>query len=257
MELILLIYIILGGIVCLAFLIMVLKIAGKDMLFAFFRWLMPKGCYVMIANSNRHFDTYFRVPKDGIFNIKGKKYITNPNKLMGLSEEMVKEVKQSMNLGIQRLNKSISKLEGKKGFIQKKLNSIENKEENMPIIDNLQIQYTDLENKIELLKSKLDKREQSYFMNRRSLYLYIENDMVPKDLFEFYTEMDCIQIENIIVRAQTKPPDQVRDLEKQISFIKKMVIVGAVVGALAVWFAFRSSSMIEQIAQNMGVQLTI
>ena len=119
------------------------------------------------------------------------------------------------------------------------------------------LQFQQLEIQIETLKSKLDKKTQNYFRLRRPVYFYIKGDPIPKDFFELYSEMDCIQLENIISRAQTKDPKSLKKLEADISLIKKICIGMIILGAVAAWFAFKSSSGMEQIAQHLSVKLSM
>lgn len=258
MEPIVLAYLILGCTMIFALLIVVLKIAGRDIFYAMYRWFQPKGADIFVLNANRHFDHFYKVPKDGIFKINDRIYLTNPDKTEGLSDEMVEEVNRKMDLKLKRLNTLIEKAQKKQEFIKAKLDSIERKEENIPILDNLQLQYTTLENRIELFKSKKQEREQSYFMRRRSCYLYIENDPVPKDMFEFYTEMDSVQLENVIVRSQTKDAGKsIANMEASLTFLKKFIIIACGLAGLALWFAFKTHDAVNQIATSMGIHISI
>lgn len=237
--------------------IFILKIAGQDIIFAIFRYFAPRGSEVFIINPNRHISRYYRVAKDGVFNIDGKMYVTNPNKLLGLSDDMKREVKLSMSMGYRRLQKGIDKLENQKAIILKQIASCETDPRYLHYLDNLKMQLADLDNKIELLRSKQEKREQQYYYQRRGVYIYIEGDPVPKDLHEWFTEMDSVQLENIIVRAQTKDPKVAADIEKTLTWLKKFIIMALIAAALAAIIAFKNSSHLEQIGQSIGVRFQI
>jgi hypothetical protein len=250
-------YIILGCTMIFALLIVVLKIAGKEMFFALARFINPRGCDVLVVDSNRQFTQYYKTPKDGVFTIDGKPYLTNPNKLLNVNSEMVKDVQKSMDMKLQRLNKTIDKLKAKREINFKQIQSLKEEKQSLPILDQLKISYVELDNRIELLESKKVEREQAYFHNRRGLYLYIKDDPIPKDLHEFYTEMDSVQLENVIMRAQTKDPKTAADISKEVAWLKKFILMALIVAALAAWFAFQNHSQLEQIAQHLGVQLAV
>lgn len=253
MDPMILMYIILGCFTCLALFLVILKVAGRDIFFSFYRWIQPKGCDIFLMNGNRHVDHFYKVAKDGNFIIKKKIYITNPNKLEGLSDEMLNDVSRSMSISYNRLTKKIAELETKQLIIKKQVESTESKPENLPTMQALQMHFTELQNKIELLKGKLKRREQTYYIRRRACYFYIEDDPVPKDMFEFYTEMDCVQLENIIVRAQTKDPKTVANMESQLSWIKKFIIIAAIVAGAAAFMAWKNNSILNQIAAQLGI----
>lgn len=257
MELISLLYIILGVISFFTLVVVLIIIAGKDIYFAFARKFNSKGSDIFMLNSTRNIDRFYKTPKDGTFKINGATYLTNPDKTLGLSDEMKQEVRKSMDISLRNLNKNILKLSNKREQLNKQIIATDPIPANAEKIGLMRSLYTDLDNKIATLESKREKRDQGYFMSRRSCFLYIENDPVPKDLYEFYTELDSIQLDNVMARIQTKDPRNLKQLESDISLIKKLVIFGLIASAIAGWFAFQDHSQIQQLAQNMGVTLTL
>jgi len=250
-------YAILGGMSIVALMVIVLVIAGKDIAFAFSRRFNPRGCDVFIANPNRQINHFFEKPKEGVFKIEGNIYITNPNKLLGLSDNMIQQIKKARDKTRNNIQTKIDDLNQRKEFIKKQIESLPNAPENAPLISELGLHYTKLTEHINLLSSKLKTREQAYYMNRRGAYFYIEGDPVPKDFFEFYTEMDSAQLENVIMRAQTKDPKTLANLEATLLFLKKFIIFCLIAGAVASFFAFKNSSVLTQIAEKIGVQLSV
>jgi len=257
MDKLLIAYSILGGFTLLGFLIFIIKVAGKDILFSIYRRFRPLGNEVFIVNPNRQISRYYAKAKDGVFRIDDKIYITNPNKLLTLTDEMKRDISEKLSLARKRLQKNIDKMELKKKIIIKQIESIENEPKYLSLLDGYKIQLTELDNRIELLKSKLKQRQQRYFMEMRGAYFYVEGDPVPKDFYEFYTEMDSVQIENVIVRAQTKDPKMTTNIEASLIFIKRFLIFALIGSAVAGFFAFQNHSYIQQLAQNMGVTLSL
>lgn len=257
MENILFIYMILGGVMLFSLFLVLLIIAGKDILFSFYRRFSQRGADVFIINPSRNMSQYFKTPKDGVFKIDGKMYVTNPHKLENLSPEMIKEVKNKLSLKYNKLKKLIEKREFKQQVITKQLKGLEGSKENFQIIEALKLQFQELDTQINTLRAKLNDKEQSYFSRKRPAYFYIENDPVPKDFYELYTEMDSVVLENIISRAQTKDPKSMAQLEKDIAFIKKFVLIAVILGVLAGWFAFQNNGAIKQLADASGVILSI
>lgn len=257
MEPITLIYTILGILMFFSLLVVLIIIAGRDIYFAFYRRFIPKGSDVFIINNNRHIDRYYKTAKDGVFKVRGMPYLTNPNKVLGISDEMAKDVRQSMDRSLKGLKGRILKLENKREGLETQLSGLKNTPSNQATIAVLNGQIATLDGKIAQLSNKIEKREESYVHQRRSAYLYIENDPVPKDLFEWYTELDSVQLDNVLVRVQTKDPRNLKDLESSLVWIKRFLIFAIIAGAVAAYFAFQSNSAVQQIAESVGVTIRI
>lgn len=257
MEVTLIIYMILGGVMCFSLFLVLIIIAGKDILFSFYRKFSQRGADVFIINPSRNMSQYFKTPKDGVFKIDGKMYVTNPHKLENLSPEMITEVKNKLSLKHNKLKKLVEKREFKQKIIKKQLDSLEGSKENFQIIEALKLQFQELDTQISTLKAKLNDKEQSYFSRKRPAYFYIENDPVPKDFYELYTEMDSVVLENIISRAQTKDPKSMAQMEKDISFIKKFVLIAVIIAVISAWFSFQNNGAIKQLADATGIVLSM
>jgi hypothetical protein len=259
MDQMLIAYLILAGITIFVFIIFILKIAGQDILFSLFRYFQPRGAEIFIVNPDRQISRFYKTSKDGYFRINGFIYITNPNKLMGLTEEMKRDVKLKMSLGYARLQKGIDKLEQQRQIIANQLKAIEKNEEllNDPQIiitlDNYKVQLQELNNRIELLKSRQQQREQAFYLNRRPAYFYIDGDPVPKDFYEWLTEIDNQALENIIVRAQTRDPRAVANLEQSIVWIKRFILFVLIVSVIGAILTFKNGAFLDQIGQKIGV----
>lgn len=258
MEPILLAYLILGCTMLVALLIVILKIAGKEMYFAFRRFLQARGSDVFIVDpSNNHVNQYYRIAKEEHFIIENEIYLTNPYKLQGLNQEIKDKVSIAMEKEKAMVGDLIKEAETKREIIEKQIKSIPEQPENVILIQQLQQQYNDLTRVINETKSKLNKKQLSFFRLRRPVYFYLKGDPVPKDFVNLYTEMDCIQLENIISRAQTKDPKSLNKVEKDVAMIKKLMFVALIGIAIAIWLSFHADSVAQEIARAQGVVLSI
>lgn len=257
MDPLILAYSILGGIMCLSLVVVVLVIAGKEILFAFQRRFSKKGVDVYITDRNRDMQQHFKAPKEGTFKIDGNIYLTNPYKISNLSEDMLKKVNESMDLRKKRFERAIGKLKEKLDLVNRQISIVPNNEDSVKILQELSMFKTDLENKIELLVSKLEDREQSYYMRKKRAYFFIEGDPIPKDFFEYMTEMDSIQLENVILRAQTKDPKNILGIEKNMILMKKLLLFALIGLGICIVMLFKSNGAVVQIAENMGITLSI
>lgn len=257
MEMILQLYLILGIFTTFILVLVVLIIAGRDIFFAFFRRFTTKWNDVFIVNPNRQISHYYKKSEDGVFKVDKKMYITNPEKLLGLSDDMIKDIREKMSLGRKKIENRIAKFNKKKENIEKKIRMLADVPENVTALDTLNLLVQEIDNKIETLQGKLQEREKGYYFRKRGAYFYIEGDPIPKDFYEFFTELDSVQLENVIIRAQTKDPKAIANLEKQIVWLKRFIIFCLIAGAIAGFFAFRNNAMLQEIAKNLGVQISL
>ncbi len=180
-------------------------------------------------------------------------YITNPDKLLSMSDKMIKEAQEKMSLGLKILKANIKRKEQKREIILKKVKALKNVPNSLPLIDKFQLQITAIEDRIELLKSRLKERINNYWFDKRGAYFYIEGDPVPKDFFSFYTEMDSVQLENVIMRAQTKDPKNLAGLEKNVVWIKKFIIFALIGAGVCAFLALKNGTMLQDIGTHLGV----
>jgi len=256
-QLYLVLYGTLGGVCIMALIIILVIVAGKDIAYAFNRKINKRKKDVFVVDNNKDIKHHFIEPKEGLFKINGVPYITNPYKLLGLTDDMVKKVQEQMDLKRKRIINIISRMEDKLNFISNQIKSVPESDDAAIKLDNLNFQKQDILNKIELMKSKLEDREHSYYYQKRGAYFYIENDPVPKDFFEWFTDMDSHQLENVIIRAQTKDPKNIANMEQNLVFIKKIVLFALIAAAAAAAIAIKNSSMISEIGAKLGVQFSI
>jgi len=252
-------YITFAGFIFFAVLVTLYIIAGKDIIFAFKRRFRPRGADIFILNPNRHVDRYYKEPdKEGNFKINEHTYITNPDKVGSLGDVMKQKFEISEEKRKTKLHKNIQRFQNKLDNAKNKLDRLNlSKRPNQVEIAKVNEFIVTMQEKVDFLKSKLDLKDQNYFMNRRSVYFYIENDPVPKDMFEFLTEFDVIQLDNLIARAQSKDRQAAKDMEKTLQQLRLYLLIALGVGALAAWFALKGSMGIEDIATNLGVVLTV
>ena len=257
MEVMIMMYLILGGMTIFSLFAVLAVVAGRDILFAFYRRFNYKGNDVFIVTSNRQVEHHYLKPNDGLFKIKESVYLTNPSKLQSLDDEAVKQVKQNISIGQARVKGRIKKLEEKRDLLKREVDSVP-KGQGTPLqLEAYRIKIEQLDNIVEQLKSKLNTREQAYFMQKRGAYFYIENDPIPKDFHEFITDLDSIELQNVISRAQSKDPKAVDGLQKDLSIIKKIVFVLLVALGIVTFLVWKNNSMLDQIGNNLGVVFSI
>ncbi len=69
--------------------------------------------------------------------------------------------------------------------------------------------------------------------------------------------MDSIAIDNVIARSMTKDPKAVKDMEKELKFMKFLVICTLGAAAASAVIAITIKTDITTIAQAVGVTLTL
>ncbi len=172
MDITTVLYLTIGGTMIFSLFMAVFVVSGKSIFFDFYRKLVPKGCDIEIVNSNRQVSHYYRVPKDGIFNIGKKIYITNPDKVMSLSEEMQIKVRESVKKKEEGLNKKIKYFEDKKESINSELDKMKDVPNSESKVNQLKGMIETLDQRIDVFKAKLEEREQIYYSKRRASLLY-------------------------------------------------------------------------------------
>lgn len=257
MEAITLVYSILGGTLFFCLGLVILIIAGKSIFFEFYRRLSPKGVDVWIATSSRQISQHYRVPKDNEIRIKNKLYITNPDKLLSLSEPMKEEAIKSMKAKTKRIDQRIAKFQNKIDELDLQASKLSNVPENAQSILQIKTIKESVRQKIEKLKKVLEDKEELYYHRRRGAYFYIEGDPIPKDFYEWYTEMDSITIDNIIARSMTKDPKAMRNLEKEIKMMKFLIFLSIIAGAVSAILAVTLKTDLQAIAQTVGATLAL
>jgi len=247
MDLMTTIYIIIGFTIFLCIFIFIFAISGKDILFAIMRWIDRKGCDIFIFNHNRHVSHHYRRPKNGIFRIGNNPYITNPDKTENLTEKEKISVKNSIFKTVENFKKKIKNLEQRRSFLENQIKLTDNKNTN----NIFKSEIENINTTIKIYKDKLKDRTTFYFKDKRPAFFYIENDPVPKDLFEFYSELDSKILDNIMARAITQPPEKYDD--KQLKFLK-MVIIGALIAAgLAAILSFQTSTQLNNLCVGLEI----
>ena len=69
--------------------------------------------------------------------------------------------------------------------------------------------------------------------------------------------MDCIAIDNVIARSLTNDPKAARNLEKDLKFMKFLIMITLIAAAVAAILGVMVKTDIQTIAQNIGVTLTL
>ena len=257
MDVMTILYLSIGGFMLFSVGIVVLVISGKSIFYDFYRRLRPKGVDIFVVNSNRQISHHYKEPKDGQVKVNKLTYFTNPDKVMSLSDNMKKEVIEGITKKNAKIKEIIKEFEDKKETAEKLLSKTEDNEINKGEIEQYREYIETIKQRICVLKTKLDTREQLYYSQRRGTFFFIEGDPIPKDFHEQYTEMDCITIDNVIARSMTKDPKAVRNLEKELKVMKFLIIVTGICAAGALVLGILLKTDMQTLAQSMGVTLTL
>ena len=254
----LIMYGVLGGIMFFSLIIALVFIAGKDIWYAFYRKIVPKGADIFVLNYNKNIDQYYKIPKsDGSITIKGATYVVNPNKVLNLSTDLRIQIEKSLAKKEKRIAQRISYFENKLMAIQTMMADAMMNDADEMQINQFQQQEQIIQEKVDFFKEKMTDKSQIYYHRRRPMLLYIENDPVPKDLFEFYTEMDSIMIDNVIARTMTKDPKGVKDLEKFVKMMKLLLYITVGAAVIAALVGIYNQNAISQLADHIGVKITL
>ena len=248
MEIITIIYIVFFSMIFLALGIVILVIAGKDILYAFMRFINKKGCEVYVINSNRNISHFYKTPKDDMFKIKGDSYITNPSKTMNLTEIDRKRVLDSIKKTTVSFKIRILELDKKKKFLETKADKCSD----AMIRNTYKAEIENIKKDIEFFEGKLKDRTTNYFKDKRPAFFYIEGDPVPKDMHEWYSTLDCKIMDNIVSRAISKPVESYD--EKQIKMLKILIICAIGAAAFAAILAFQSSQTVNNMCLSLSDQ---
>ncbi len=246
MDFVSIMYIVLGSTIGLTFFILLLVVAGKDILMAFQRRFNPRGCDVYVANTNRNISHYYLTPKEGVFKIKKLPYITNPDKTMNLTEDTRDRIKDSMFNKKEKIKARIKEYESRQDEIDKLYRASKNPQQKFQF----KSQYEHFESLIVKLKNQLRVKQENYFKDKRPAFFYMENDPIPKDFYEYMSPMDSKIVDNLVSRAKSQPPNKKQ--ETDINTIKLLVVAAAIAASIAAFFAFKQDSMIGEICRAVG-----
>jgi len=257
MDAITLVWLILGGVTIGALGFIVLIISGKDIVYAFKRKLLPTSVDIYVANYNRQINHYLKIPKEGVIRIKGKPYVVNPQKVLGLSDDEKALVNKEIGKREERINKRIQSSLAKIKKINEQIESLKTRPNTEQTQLQLKQEIENLQNKANFLRTKLKDKSQQYYYRRKPALYYIEDDPIPKDFYEFYTDMDSIMIDNIIARAMTKDPKSNINIEKYVKMLKWILLGAAGASAATLVIAIQIQNGLNQIAQHLGVTIAL
>ena len=247
MEVVQVMYMVIGGMLVFALGFIVLWVAGKDMLLAFKRKIVINGCEVYIATPTRSITHRYMAPKEGIFRIKKLPYVTNPEKTINLTQEERNIVMESLFRRQQRLQKRINEFKGKMLQIQNMIPLT--KDERQKHILNSQLEH--FKNSIGVLENKLRIKQENYFKDKRPAFFFIEGDPVPKDFYEFHSAMDSRMVDNLVSRAITQP-QELKD-KQAIDKKLKLIMLGCITAsAIAAVICFRVLQLVGALCTHLG-----
>lgn len=245
-SIILVMYVILGVVFGLTMFVIVMVVAGKDILMAFKRWIFKRGCDVYLANQTRTISHFYMVPKDGVFRIRDNPYITNPEKTMNLTDEERNRVmdyilkrEKRIHDRITDVNEKISKLDS--------LLEISKSEKQKYFIKS---QIQNYKGVVKEYQDKLRLKQENYFKDKRPAFFYIEGDPIPKDFYEYYSALDSKMVDNLVSRSISQPADKKADSD--VKLMKMLVIGAAIAAAVAAFFAFQNNSAVHEICRVVG-----
>jgi len=228
-------------------------------MFAFKRFFNKKGCFVFIINSARFAGLSFLTPKENSFRINNNIYATNPKKCINLETKYITDKEKE---------KIKKKLEEKETRILKRIALLKQKREQR--IGKFNLEALEESQKLELLKSvapieaeikrlnsllkNIDKSE-NYYYKSKPAFFFIEGDPVPKDFFELYSEFDSKIIDNLAARAASSAANVTG--QKNIDLMRWLTIAAAIAAAIAAFLAFRNQTILNELAANAGVTISI
>lgn len=248
-----------GMMILMTIMLLVLRIAGNDILFAFKRYFNKRGCFVFIINAARFADLYFLTPKENSFRINNNIYATNPKKCLNLETKYItvseqEKIRKSFEKKEAQINRIIEKLEKRKQKIIGVFN-LDALDETQKL--ELMNKIAPIEAEITRLKAKLkdiDKSE-NYYYKSKPAFFFIEGDPVPKDFFELYSEFDSKIIDNLAARAATSSAGLVG--QKSFDMLKWAIIAAAIAAAIAAFLAFRNQAILNELAAKAGVVISV
>lgn len=247
MEIITVIYIVFFSVIMFSLMFAVLWVSGRDIYLAFKRRFLPRGCDVYLVNQTRTISHYFMTPKEGVFRIKKLPYVTNPEKVMNLTEEERKSVLDALLKRKQRFQGRINEFEGKVKLLREQLKIT--KDEKTKFFIKSKIEHHN--SIIKEFKDKLRIKQENYFKDKRPAFFYIENDPIPKDFHEALTPLDSKMVDNLVSRSISAPPSGAKT-EQDIKNMKLYLLGAAIAAGLAAFMAVQNNGMITQICTSVG-----
>lgn len=229
--------------------IMIMVIAGKDILMAFRRKMIPTGCDVFMANSNRNMSHYYMKPKEGKFVIDKLPYVTNPEKTMHFAEVDKLKILDALLKKETRIKDKIKDFQQKKEEVDALIKTT--KQDSIKF--QLQSQSKHFEKIIEETRALLETKQESYYNQRRAAYFFIEGDPIPKDFYEYYSSVDNKILDNVVSRSITQP-QEIAKQQQTIDALKKLIWFAVIAGAIAALLAFSNSNMLTQLCQSAGLE---
>lgn len=247
MDIVQVMYIIVGVMMAFTALLVLVIIAGKDILMAFQRRFTPRGCEVFVAGTNRNLSNYYLTPKENKFRIGGLPYITNPEKIFNLSNDTKLQVVDSIMRNRESIKKRLKELRDEKSSLEQHRKTLDN-DNQKSIVDVKIISVED--NMTELENRKLVK-QQNYFKDKRPAFMYIEGDPVPKDLYQFTSNIDAKVMDNMMSRSITEPKDMKKEMD--INFMKILLYMAIGAAGVAAILAVRNNTMLMELCRAAGL----
>lgn len=210
----------------------------KDIIISLKRKLKPKGCDVYIINNSRQMSHSYEIPKEGIFWINKKPYVTNPNKLMSIDEKVYANTKKKLQERKKQISNKILEFQKKLKSLEIELKNAESQQKT-ELINTINVMIENINQRITNLAEDLESGEEYFYSRKRASFFYIEGDPVPKNFFSEYSQLDCDIIDNVIASSLTKDPKAFKDFDATIKKLKLLLYVSAGASAIAVVLLFQ------------------
>ena len=219
-------YIFFGLYIIVMFLGAIVLFCWTDVLLALKRKLKPRGCDVYITNPSRQMSHHYQVPKDGTFKVNNHTYIVNPKKIINLDEKIREKISKSLKERKAKINELIGEFKKSIENCQIQIDKLKT-EKITSGLSELQATKETIQERINSLQEDLESGEEYFYHKKRATFFYIEGDPVPKNLFDYYSDVDCNIIDNLVMSALTKDPKSHKEFEKLVKGIKLWLYVAA------------------------------
>lgn len=220
----------------------VLYIAGKDIILALKRRFNRYGADVYVATDTRHIAHYYLTPKEGVFRIKGLPYVTNPDKILNMSDEARQnalknftkdEQKEIINYAKKRQKTIQERIEDEEKIRDKLEKELQALDDPSPLLQkNYRMKINHHNKIISKLKKVKNPKAANYYKDIRPAFYFVEGDPIPKDFYEYYSGRDAQMLDNLVSRAKTEAPQKMQEWDKMMK--RQQLILYALAVAMGV-----------------------
>lgn len=222
---------------CLAAVLIVL--GWKGIYYRLYLLIFRRACIIRIVNDDHKETEYLRTPNQGVVKVRGSTYVTNPDRVNYSALDISTEG---------QVEKYRKQVEAAKNTLEDQLGLFEELSQK-PQENKLKLEQ--LEKEIKKLQRIVEKADTIIFRGRIPLFTYREGIAIPIDYFAFESDKDSQILDNVVMRAQTKPSLT----SKAVEMTKWAAIAAACAAALAVVLMFKLETSVREAMQKVGVKL--